>query len=142
MLGGMVGGDAALVGLVTDQAVEEKVVVVSHGGIVEDRGHLGALGVLDQQLSRFGVRIDSVCGIDHVSIMLSAKLFVSCASLSAEHVELTLCQQIQFLNKEALVLGPGEVKSLRGHEFRDTILLVVGIMLQLGDVMDATGLEG
>lgn len=125
----------------TDQAVEEKVVVVSHGGIVEDRGHLGALGVLDQQLSRFGVRIDGVYGIDHVSSCSMRDCF-ACASLSAEQVGLTLCQQIQFLDKKALVLGPGEVEGLWGHELRNAILLVVGIMLQLRDVMDATGLEG
>jgi hypothetical protein len=45
----------------TDQAVEEEVVVVSHGGIVEDRGHFRALGVLDQQFSGLSVRIDGVC---------------------------------------------------------------------------------
>lgn len=45
----------------TDQAVEEEVVVVSHGGVVEDRGHLRALGVLDQQFSGLSVRIDGVC---------------------------------------------------------------------------------
>lgn len=44
----------------TNQAVKEKVVVVSHGGVVEDRSHLRAPGVLDQQFSRFGVRIDSI----------------------------------------------------------------------------------
>lgn len=45
----------------TDQAVEEEVVVVSHGGIVKDRSHLRALGVLDQQFSGLSVRIDGVC---------------------------------------------------------------------------------
>lgn len=45
---------------ITDQAVEEKVVVVSHGGVVEDRGHLRALGVFDQQLSRLSIRVNGV----------------------------------------------------------------------------------
>lgn len=44
----------------SNQAVEEEVVVVSHGGVVEDRRHLRALGVLDQQFSGFGVRVDGV----------------------------------------------------------------------------------
>ena len=44
----------------THNAVEEEVIVVGHRGVVEDRGHLRALGVLDQQLSGFGVRIGGV----------------------------------------------------------------------------------
>jgi hypothetical protein len=54
---------------------------------------------------------------------------------------LTLCQQIEFVNKQSLVLGPGKVKCLRGHEFWDTIFLVVGVVLQLGNAMNSTGLE-
>lgn len=45
----------------THNAVEEEVVVVGHRSVVEDRGHLRALGVLDQQLSGFGVRIGGIC---------------------------------------------------------------------------------
>lgn len=42
------------------QAVEEKVVVVSHGGVVEQRRHLGALGVLLHQLLGVQVGVDGV----------------------------------------------------------------------------------
>ena len=66
----------------TDKAVEEEVVVVRHGSIVEHRGHLRALGVLDQQLSRLGVRIDGVyttisititAGVSPISSMVGEK---------------------------------------------------------------------
>ena len=55
--------------------------------------------------------------------------------------ELTLCQQVEFVNEQGLVLGPGEVESLGRQELRDTVLLVGGIMLQLRDAMKATDLE-
>jgi len=54
---------------------------------------------------------------------------------------LTLCQQIEFVNEQSLVLSPGEVECLGREEFWDTILLVVGIVLQLGNAMNGTGLE-
>jgi hypothetical protein len=52
-----------------------------------------------------------------------------------------LCQQVEFVNEQGLVLGPGEVKSLGRQELRDTVLLVGGIMLQLREAMKATDLE-
>lgn len=53
-------GRKCIPGVVSYQAVEVEVVVVSHGGIVEDRGHLRTLGVFDQQFTGFGVRVDGV----------------------------------------------------------------------------------
>jgi hypothetical protein len=55
--------------------------------------------------------------------------------------KLTLCQQIQLVNEQSLVLSPGEVESLGGEEFWDTVLFVVCIVLQLGNAMNGTGLE-
>lgn len=53
---------------------------------------------------------------------------------------LTLCQQVELIDEEGLVLGPGEIVCLRRHEFRYTILLVDVLMLQLGDAVQGTGL--
>lgn len=55
--------------------------------------------------------------------------------------ELTLCQQVELVNEQGLVLGPGEVKCLGREEFWYTVLLVVGIVLQLRDAVEGTGLE-
>ena len=55
--------------------------------------------------------------------------------------ELTLCQQVEFVNEQGLVLGPGEVESLGRQELRDTVLPVGGIVLQLREAMKATDLE-
>lgn len=52
-----------------------------------------------------------------------------------------MCQQVEFVNEQGLVLGPGEVEGLRRKELWDTILLVSGIVLQLRDAMKATDLE-
>lgn len=59
----------------------------------------------------------------------------------AGQVGLTLCQQVELVHEEGLVLGPGKVEGLGRHELRHTVLLVVGVMLQLGDTVEATGLE-
>lgn len=64
-----------------------------------------------------------------------------CIVPQGRSVGLTLCQQIEFVNKETLVLGPGEVKRLRRQELRNTILLIVGVVLQLGHAMDSPSLE-
>jgi hypothetical protein len=128
----------------TDQAVEEEVVVVGHGSIVEDRGHLRALGVLDQQFSRLSVRIDGVC-TTVVSIYSSIHshwidIFARDQSRPGKS-DLTLRQQVELIHKESLILGPGEVESLGRHELGNTILLVISIMLQLWDTVQGTGLE-
>lgn len=129
----------------TDQAVEEEVVVVSHGGIVEDRGHLRALGVLDQQFSGLSVRIDGVWKTA-VSIYFSIVYCNRMPSLVPKTMQpaesgLTLCQQVELVHEESLILGPGEVESLGRHELRNTILLVIGVMLQLRDAVQGAGLE-
>lgn len=53
---------------------------------------------------------------------------------------LTLCQQVELINEEGLVLSPGKVIRLGRHEFRHTILLVDILVLQLGDAVQGTGL--
>lgn len=52
-----------------------------------------------------------------------------------------MCQQVELLHEQGLVLGPREVECLRGHKLRDTIGLVEVVMLQLRDAMEATGLK-
>ena len=54
---------------------------------------------------------------------------------------LTLCQQVELVHEESLILGPGEVESLGRHKLRNTLLLVIGVMLQLRDAVQGTGLE-
>ena len=54
---------------------------------------------------------------------------------------LTLCQQVELVHEESLILGPGEVESLGRHKLRNTLLLVIGVMLQLRDAVKGTGLE-
>lgn len=59
----------------------------------------------------------------------------------SQSVELTLRQQVEFVNEQSLVLSPGEIECLGGEELWDTILLVVSIVLQLRNTVHATGLE-
>lgn len=100
----------------SDQAVEEEVVVVSHGGVVEDRGHFRALGVLDQQFSGFGVRIDGVYIVTASAYPpVPSQLIVLCPIRLRDFrraVRRTLCQQVELIHEKGLILGPGKVECL------------------------------
>lgn len=61
--------------------------------------------------------------------------------MSSSNGSLTLCQEVELINEEGLVLRPSKVEGLWRHEFRDTILLVISIVLQLRDTVQGTGLE-
>ena len=77
----------------------------------------------------------------HITRVLIEAELDGCVVPQGRSVGLTLCQQIEFVNEQRLVLGPGKVKCLRRHEIWDTVLLVVGIVLQLRNAMDSTSLE-
>lgn len=68
--------------VIAHKAIEEKVVVVRHGGVVEHGGHLRPLGVLDEELARFGVSVDSVYSETSINIFTQEPFVVLLGSVA------------------------------------------------------------
>lgn len=54
---------------------------------------------------------------------------------------LTLCQEVELLHQQGLILCPGKVKPLRGQQLGNSILLEVRIVRQLRYSVEASSLE-
>ena len=59
----------------------------------------------------------------------------------AKSRSLTLRQKVQLVDKQTLILRPGEIDRLGRHKFRDAIGLEVLVVRQFGDTMEAAVLE-
>ena len=84
------------------QAVEEEVVIVRHRCVIEDGRRLGAFVVLLQQCSR---RFLGIFGVwdEVLESLIQARV----------RDRLTLCQEVELVKDEPLVLGPREVERSR-----------------------------